>query len=73
MLSFDQLLRHTRLSLNPFLPSAWLAQIVLAWSEGLDTQGAFYFLLLLSNALMGLLIGFELVGRFLLRKLDASR
>jgi ABC-2 type transport system permease protein len=64
VLSFDQLLRHTRLSVNPFLPSAWLAQTILAWSEGLTRQGVFSFLLLLSYALMGLLIGFEIVGRF---------
>ena len=63
VISFDQLLRHTRLSLNPFLPSAWLAKSVIAWSDDLDTQGAFYFLLLLANALMGLLIGFEIIGR----------
>jgi len=64
VLSFDQLLRHTRISVNPFLPSAWLAQSVLSWSEGLERQGAFFFLLLLSNAMMGLLVGFEWVGRF---------
>ncbi len=64
ILSFDQLLRHTRISVNPFLPSAWLAQTVLAWSEGLTRQGLFSFCLLLSYALMGLLIGFELVGRW---------
>ena len=64
VLSFDQLLRHTRISLNPFLPSAWLAQSVLSWSEGLGRQGAFFFLLLLSHALMGLFVGFEFVGRF---------
>jgi ABC-2 type transport system permease protein len=63
-LSFDQLLRHTRLSVSPFLPSAWLARSVLSWSEGLTRQGTFFFLLLLSNALMGLLVGFEIVGRF---------
>jgi ABC-2 type transport system permease protein len=64
VLSFDQLLRHTRASVNPFLPSAWLAQTVLAWSEGLTRQGLFSFLLLLSYALMGLLVGFEFVGQF---------
>ncbi len=64
VLSFDQLLRHTRVSVNPFLPSAWLAQTVLAWSDGLTRQGLFSFLLLLSYALMGLLIGFEFVGRY---------
>ncbi|MDR3404120.1 MAG: hypothetical protein P4L99_16605 [Chthoniobacter sp.] len=63
ILSFDQLLRHTRLSVNPFLPSAWLAQTILAWSEGLTRQGLFSFLLLLSYALMGLLVGFEVIGR----------
>jgi ABC-2 type transport system permease protein len=63
VLSFDQLLRHTRMSINPYLPSAWLARSVLSWGEGLTTQGTFFFLLLLSNALMGLLVGFELMGR----------
>jgi ABC-2 type transport system permease protein len=60
---FDQLLRHTRVSLSPLLPSAWLAKCVLAWGEGLWRQGVFFFLLLLSYALMGLLIGFEIFGR----------
>jgi ABC-2 type transport system permease protein len=64
VLSFDQLLRHTRISANPFLPSAWLAQTVLDWSEGLTRQGLFWFLLLLSYALMGLFVGFEFVGNF---------
>ena len=64
VLAFDALLRHTRVSLNPLLPSAWLARSVLSWSEGLTRQGAFFFLVLLSNALMGLLVGFEIAGRF---------
>jgi len=64
VLSFDQLLKHTRLSLNPLLPSAWLAKSMLGWAEGLSTQGAFYFLVLVSNALFGLLIGFEIMGKF---------
>jgi ABC-2 type transport system permease protein len=63
IVSFGQLLKHTRLSVNPYLPSAWVAQSILAWSDGLSQRGLFFFLLLLSNALMGLLIGFELVGR----------
>jgi len=64
VLLFNKLLRHTRASVSPYLPSAWLARSVIAWSEGLTRQGAFFFLLLLSNALMGLLIGFEIVGRW---------
>lgn len=64
VLSFDQLLQHTRLSLSPMLPSAWLAKSVLGWAEGLSTQGAFYFLVLLANAMFGILLGFEVMGRF---------
>jgi ABC-2 type transport system permease protein len=63
VLTFDQLLKHTRLMVSPYLPSAWLAESVHAWSEGLSKQGLFYFLLLLSNALMALLVGFEVIGR----------
>ena len=63
LISFGQLLKHTRMSVNPYLPSAWLAQSVLAWSDGLVQRGFFFFCLLLSNALLGLLIGFEGVGR----------
>ena len=61
---FDQLLRHTHLSLNPFLPSAWIARTILSWSGGLEREGTFFFLLLVSNALFGLLLGFGVVSRF---------
>lgn len=62
--TFENLLRHTRFSLNPFLPSAWMARAVLAWSGGLTREGAFFFGLLLSNALFGALLGFEVASRF---------
>ena len=61
---FNQLLGHTRFSLNPFLPSAWMARAVLALSGGLQREGGWYFALLLSNALMGILLGFEVASRF---------
>ncbi len=61
---FNQLLSHTRFSLNPLLPSAWMAQAVFSWSGGLVREGGFFFCLLLSNALMGLLLGFEVASRF---------
>ncbi len=61
---FDQLLRHTHFSLNPFLPSAWMARTVLSWSGGLGREGTFFFLLLLSNALFGLLLGFDVASHF---------
>ena len=61
---FNQLLRHTHFSLNPFLPSAWMAHTILSWSRGLTREGYFFFCLLLSNALFGLLLGFEVASRF---------
>ncbi len=61
--SFYELLRHTRVGLNPFLPSAWLARSVLSWSDGISSQGNFYLLVLVSNAAMGLLVGFEVAGK----------
>ena len=61
---FDQLLRHTHISLNPLLPSAWMAKTILSWSGDLEREGTFFFLLLLSNALFGLLLGFAVASRF---------
>lgn len=62
--TFESLLRHTRFSLNAFLPSAWMARAVLAWCGGLTREGVFFFGLLLSNALFGVLLGFEVASRF---------
>ena len=61
---FNQLMSHTRFSLNPFLPSAWMARTVSSLSGGLEREGGRYFALLLSNALMGILLGFEVASRF---------
>ena len=63
-LLFPKLMKGTRLATNTFLPSSWLAEAVRAWSvEGLWKQGAFYFLLLTSWALMGLFLAFDVAGR----------
>jgi len=64
VLSFDKLLQHTRISQHMLLPSSWLAQTVLACSDSLTRQGAFFFGVLLSNALMGMLICFGVADRF---------
>jgi ABC-2 type transport system permease protein len=71
-ISFEQLLRHTRATLHPLLPSAWLARAVLAWSEGLVRQGGFFLLVLMSHALMGLLIGFRVIGRYYYKSWDCA-
>jgi ABC-2 type transport system permease protein len=63
LLSFDDLLKHSRITLQPFLPSAWLAQVVLAWSEGLGWRGWFFFGVLLANALMGAWFACDVVAR----------
>ncbi len=62
-LLFPKLMKGTRLATSNLLPSAWLAGAVRAWSEGLWKQGAFYFLLLSSWALMGLFVAFDGAGR----------
>jgi len=62
-LTFYSLLRRTNLSLSPALPSSWMAQVVLAWTGGLFHKGAFFFLVLLSNALLGLVISSQFAGR----------
>jgi len=72
VISFASLLRHTQLSLSPMLPSSWMAQSVLAWSDGLLRKGAFYFLVLLSTSLMGLLISYEVAGRVFYSSWTAS-
>lgn len=63
-LLFPKLMRGTRVATNVYLPSAWLAEAVKSWSvEGLWRWGVFYFLLLLSYALFGLLLAFDVGGR----------
>jgi ABC-2 type transport system permease protein len=62
---FPKLMSGSRLVTNPYLPSSWIARAVKNWGvEGLWDQGTFYFLLLLSYALFGLLLAFDGAGRF---------
>jgi ABC-2 type transport system permease protein len=63
-LMFPKLMHGTRLATNPWLPSSWLALAIRHWSvEGMEKSGMFFFLLLSSNALFGLLIAFDFAGR----------
>ncbi|NQU09387.1 hypothetical protein HQ590_01235 [bacterium] len=52
----NQLLRNSRLAVQPLLPSYWVASSIIAWGEGWAWRGTFFFLVLVSNALMGILI-----------------
>jgi len=51
-----ELLHNSRASLQPLLPSYWVASGVIAWGNGLAWQGSFFFLVLASNALMAMLV-----------------
>lgn len=52
----NQLLRNSRLTIQPMLPSYWVATSMIAWGEGWSWRGTFFFLVLISNALMATLV-----------------
>ncbi len=54
--AMNQLLHNSRLVLQPMLPSYWVASSMIAWGEGWGGRGLFFFLVLLSNAFMAVLV-----------------
>jgi ABC-2 type transport system permease protein len=54
--SLTQLLHNSNMTLQPMLPSYWVASSMIAWGEGWSGKGLFYFLVLLSNAMMATLV-----------------
>ncbi len=54
--AMNQLLHNSRVVLQPMLPSYWVASSMIAWGEGWSERGLFFFLVLLSNALMAVLV-----------------
>jgi ABC-2 type transport system permease protein len=54
--SLTQLLHNSSVTLQPMLPSYWVASSMIAWGEGWSGKGLFYFLVLLSNAMMATLV-----------------
>jgi ABC-2 type transport system permease protein len=54
--SLTQLLHNSNMTLQPMLPSYWVASSMIAWGEGWSRKGLFYFLVLLSNAMMATLV-----------------
>lgn len=54
--SLQQLLHNSRITVQPMLPSYWVASSMIAWGEGWSGKGMFYFLVLLSNAMMATLV-----------------
>lgn len=61
--ALDQILSNSRFTRYPLLPSSWVAQSMIAWGEGWGWKGTFFFLVLLSNALMAGVICIGLSGR----------
>jgi ABC-2 type transport system permease protein len=59
----NQLLRNSRLTVQPMLPSYWVASSMIAWGDGWVWKGTFFFLVLLSNALMSTLVCVTASGR----------
>jgi ABC-2 type transport system permease protein len=51
MQTLNQLLRGSRVAMEPLLPSYWVAGGIVAWSDGPLWKGGFFLLVLLSNAL----------------------
>jgi ABC-2 type transport system permease protein len=54
--AMNQLLRNSSITVQPLLPSSWVAASMIAWGENWTSRGLFYFAVLLSNALMATLM-----------------
>lgn len=63
-LTFNQVLRHTEMSVNPHIPSTWMSEVILQWAKGYQSNAIFLFpLLLCSYALMGGWLSMALFSR----------
>ncbi len=60
----NQMLTRTRIAQFQFLPSYWLSQSVLDWTEGAVTAAVFLMLVLLSNVLFFGAMAFTQTGNF---------
>ncbi|HUJ10624.1 MAG TPA: hypothetical protein VL171_11415 [Verrucomicrobiae bacterium] len=54
--ALQDLLHNSRVTAQPILPSYWVASSMIAWGEGGTGRGLFFFLVLLSNAMMATLV-----------------
>jgi ABC-2 type transport system permease protein len=61
--ALNQLLHNSRATVWPGLPSYWVASSMIAWGENLAWKGTFFFLVLLSNAMMATLVCVNVSGR----------
>jgi ABC-2 type transport system permease protein len=61
--ALNQLLHNSRITVQPMLPSYWVASSMIAWGEGWAWKGTFFFLVLVSNAMMAGLVCVAASGR----------
>ena len=61
--ALNRLLHNSRLTVWPVLPSYWVTSSMIAWGENLTWKGTFFFLVLLSNAMMATLVCVTASGR----------
>ena len=54
--ALQQLLHNSRVTVQPILPSYWVASSMIAWGDGWTGRGLFFFMVLLSNAMMATLV-----------------
>ena len=54
--TLNELLHNSNVTVQPMLPSYWVASSMIAWGEGWSGRGMFYFMVLLSNAMMATLV-----------------
>jgi ABC-2 type transport system permease protein len=54
--ALQELLHNSRVTAQPILPSYWVASSMIAWGEGGVGRGLFFFMVLLSNAMMATLV-----------------
>ncbi|HUF80020.1 MAG TPA: hypothetical protein VMN03_02710 [Burkholderiales bacterium] len=63
VVTMNQVLEHTSLSVHPLVPSTWMSDTLVYWAKGFGARGYFFCLLIVSYALMGLLITYSVASR----------
>lgn len=56
----SEILKHTEICMHPLLPSSWVAEAVHAAGIGIGRRACFFYLVLLSNALVSLVVSARL-------------
>lgn len=71
VMSVDQVMAHTSLSVHPLMPSEWMSNMLTFWAKG-RPGGMFYLLMMLSYALMATLLTCVVAGPLFYPSWNAS-